>query len=56
MVMGVSLQGVFDRARVKKEVEDMITDLQLVEKSDIQSSKLSGGMKRKLRHVYVTIM
>lgn len=43
------LQGIFNKQRVRKEVEDMIADLQLVGKSKIQSSRLSGGMKRKLR-------
>ena len=43
------MQGIYDRQRVKTEVANMIADLQLVEKSKIQSSRLSGGMKRKLR-------
>jgi len=34
---------------VRKEVGDMISDLQLVDKSKIQAQRLSGGMKRKLR-------
>ncbi|XP_070574888.1 phospholipid-transporting ATPase ABCA3-like [Ptychodera flava] len=32
----------------KQEVTDMIADLQLVDKTDWQAAKLSGGMKRKL--------
>ena len=43
------LQGIFNRQRVKREVETMIMDLQLVDKAKVQSSNLSGGMKRKLR-------
>lgn len=44
------VQGIYDRQRVRKEVEDMLADLQLVGKSKIQSARLSGGMKRKLRY------
>lgn len=47
--ISLHLQGIYNRDRVNKEVADMIADLQLVEKSKIQSSRLSGGMKRKLR-------
>lgn len=43
------MQGIHNRQRVKKEVTDMIADLQLVDKTKIQSQRLSGGMKRKLR-------
>ena len=43
------MQGIFNSQRVKKEVADMIEDLLLVDKTNIQSSRLSGGMKRKLR-------
>lgn len=43
------LQGIFDKQRVRQEVESMVADLQLVGKSKIQSARLSGGMKRKLR-------
>lgn len=32
-----------------EEVNQMIIDLQLVDKTNSQSQKLSGGMKRKLR-------
>lgn len=42
------LKGIYNKKRVRKEVEDMIADLLLVGKSKIQSSRLSGGMKRKL--------
>ena len=45
----VALQGIYNRQRVRREVEDMVADLQLVDKAKIQSSRLSGGMKRKLR-------
>jgi len=34
---------------VNDEVEAMIADLQLLDKRNIPASKLSGGMKRKLR-------
>ena len=43
------VQGIYDRKRVNREVVDMIADLQLEDKAKIQSSRLSGGMKRKLR-------
>jgi ABC-type multidrug transport system ATPase subunit len=43
------LQGISDKKVIQKEVTEMIADLQLVGKSKIQSSRLSGGMKRKLR-------
>ena len=33
-----------------QEVTTMIEDLQLVDKTNVQSTKLSGGMKRKLRY------
>lgn len=36
---------------MREEVTSMIEDINLVEKKDIQASKLSGGMKRKLRYV-----
>ena len=31
----------------------MIADLQLLDKANIQASRLSGGMKRKLRYMYI---
>ena len=34
---------------MKKEVENMIGDLLLLDKKSTPSSQLSGGMKRKLR-------
>ena len=42
------LKGVHDRRVVKAEVDQMISDLLLTDKGDIQASLLSGGMKRKL--------
>jgi len=42
-------QGVWGTKRVNDEVEAMIADLQLLDKRNIPASKLSGGMKRKLR-------
>ena len=39
---------------MREEVISMIKDVQLVDKKDVQASKLSGGMKRKLRYsIYV---
>ena len=35
-------------SKVKTEVNQMIADLQLTDKRNIQAKKLSGGMKRKL--------
>ena len=32
-----------------EEIDDMLDDLELFDKSDVQSQNLSGGMKRKLR-------
>ena len=46
----------FDRKRVREEVASMIKDIDLVEKKDIQASKLSGGMKRKLRYKNVMVL
>ena len=43
------MQGV-QRKRVLAEAEHMIKDLQLEDKRNTPSSKLSGGMKRKLRY------
>ena len=38
-----------------EEVAAMVKDIQLMDKKDTQASKLSGGMKRKLRYsLYVT--
>ena len=34
-----------------EEVEAMIEDLQLVDKTNVPSGHLSGGQKRKLRYV-----
>ena len=31
------------------QVKDMVKDLQLLDKANIQVNRLSGGMKRKLR-------
>ena len=42
------LKGIHDKERVKSEVDQMIEDLLLSGKSNIQASRLSGGMKRKL--------
>ena len=47
------VQGIFDSKRVRTEVDTMIEDLQLVDKKKFQSKNLSGGMKRKLRYVYI---
>ena len=33
-----------------REVNEMINDINLTDKTNTQSSKLSGGMKRKLRY------
>jgi ABC-type lipopolysaccharide export system ATPase subunit len=35
---------------VREEVAAMVEDIQLMDKKDTQASKLSGGMKRKLRY------
>ena len=43
-------QGV-QRKRVVEEAERMIEDLQLQDKRNTPSQKLSGGMKRKLRYI-----
>ena len=41
---------------MRSEVKAMVADLQLVDKAHIQASRLSGGMKRKLRYtVYMYI-
>ena len=37
---------------VREEVDMMIADLQLMDKKKIQSQRLSGGMKRKLRYTH----
>ena len=37
-----------EKKDLKKEVTEMIELLQLVDKTNVQSCKLSGGMKRKL--------
>ena len=42
------LQGKFGQEAMQ-EVSQMISDINLVDKTNSQSSKLSGGMKRKLR-------
>jgi len=42
-------QGVWGTERVNEEVGAMMADLQLLDKRNIPASKLSGGMKRKLR-------
>ena len=47
----ITHQGIFDRKRVRTEVDMMVEDLQLLDKRNIQSQRLSGGMKRKLRCV-----
>lgn len=47
--MPPSPQGVWGK-RVKEEVEAMITDLQLLDKKNVQAGNLSGGQKRKLRY------
>lgn len=47
----ILVQGVFNRKQVREEVMSMVEDIGLVEKKDIQASKLSGGMKRKLRYI-----
>ena len=47
--MPPSPQGVWGE-RVKEEVEAMITDLQLLDKKNVQVGDLSGGQKRKLRY------
>ncbi|KAM7436905.1 hypothetical protein ABFA07_013407 [Porites harrisoni] len=43
----ISLKGKFG-VEADSEVNEMISDIQLVDKSNTVSSKLSGGMKRKL--------
>jgi len=47
--MPPSPQGVWGKC-VKEEVEAMITDLQLLDKKNVQAGDLSGGQKRKLRY------
>ena len=46
--ISIYLQGVHGK-RVLSEVDHMIEDLQLQDKRNTPSQKLSGGMKRKLR-------
>ncbi len=43
------LQGIWG-GQVKKEVNSMISDLQLADKRKTQTRQLSGGMMRKLRY------
>ena len=51
----LSLKGIFNKDHVSSEVKAMIADLQLLDKTNIQASRLSGGMKRKLRYIYMYI-
>jgi hypothetical protein len=44
------LKGVYNKDHVYDEVKTMVADLQLGDKASIQASRLSGGMKRKLRY------
>ena len=39
---------------VREEVNSMINDLQLVDKTNQKSASLSGGQKRKLRYILTT--
>lgn len=43
-------QGKFGHEAIR-EVSEMISDIQLTDKTNTLSSKLSGGMKRKLRYM-----
>ena len=36
---------------MREEVAAMVEDIQLMDEKDTQASKLSGGMKRKLRYI-----
>ena len=47
------MQGKFGQEAMQ-EVSQMISDINLVDKTNAQSSKLSGGMKRKLRYITCT--
>ena len=49
-VSELNLQGKFGQEAMQ-EVSQMISDINLVDKTNSQSSKLSGGMKRKLRYI-----
>ncbi len=42
-------KGIHNRRQIKQEVDQMLEDLLLGDKGNIQASRLSGGMKRKLR-------
>ena len=48
VILPCLLQGM-PGAKVKEEVNSMLEDLQLSDKSKITAGNLSGGMKRKLR-------
>ena len=39
--------------KAKPEIMDMIRDIQLSDKANDQSRTLSGGMKRKLKWIYI---
>ena len=47
-LLSAILQGLSGK-EAKEEADLMIADLQLLDKRDVPSSNLSGGMKRKLR-------
>ena len=42
------MQGIHDKRIIKDEVDQMLNDLLLSDKGDVQACHLSGGMKRKL--------
>lgn len=44
------VQGKFGQEAMQ-EVSQMISDINLADKTNAQSSTLSGGMKRKLRYI-----
>lgn len=48
-------QGKFGHEAMR-EVSEMISDIQLTDKTNTLSSKLSGGMKRKLRYIAINVI
>ena len=55
VIIDFIIQGIWGKQRVAEEVEAMIEDLQLVDKTNVHSGHLSGGQKRKLRLVFTYV-
>ncbi len=45
------MQGLSNQ-KVKEEIDDLLTNLELSERSDVLAMNLSGGMKKKLRYIW----